>query len=152
MAPHDGGWRRSAPFSGRLRNLRIDAFGTTYGPICPTVFDGDMTVIWQDAIPIPAHFPSKSGRLWATRRLLLCTAVCVHVRISDAGLGSYSCSQPALGMAMYTRTYVTVHMCMHAHAYAYDAGVCVLRTRARVYVSQQGAHSHRCVAIHTPAP
>ena len=35
-----------------------------------------MAVIWHDAIPIPAHFPPKSGRLWATRRLLICAAVC----------------------------------------------------------------------------
>ena len=39
------GWRRSAPFCERLRNRRIVAFGTTYEAICPTVFDGDMTVI-----------------------------------------------------------------------------------------------------------
>ena len=25
-----------------------------------------MAVIWQDAIPIPAQFSSKCGRLWAT--------------------------------------------------------------------------------------
>ena len=40
-----GDWRRLAPFYGRLRNRRIDAFGTMYEAICPTVFDGDMTVI-----------------------------------------------------------------------------------------------------------
>ena len=68
--PH-GGWWRAAPFYGRLRNRRADAFGTTYQAICPAVFYGDMAVIWQDAIPIPVHFPSKSGRFWATRRLYI---------------------------------------------------------------------------------
>ena len=59
------GWRRSssAPFYGRLRNRRIAAFGTAYEAIYPAVFDGGVAVIWQDAIPISAHFPSKSGRL-----------------------------------------------------------------------------------------
>ena len=55
------GWQHSAPFCERLRNRCIVAFGTTYVPICPTVPDGDMTVIRQDAIPIPAFFLSKSS-------------------------------------------------------------------------------------------
>jgi len=57
------GWRRSAPFCERLRNRRIVAFGMPYEAICPTVSDGDMTVIRQDAIPILALFPSKSSIL-----------------------------------------------------------------------------------------
>ena len=72
--------------AGRLRNRRIDAFSATYEAIFPAVFDGDMTVIWRDAIPIPAHFPSKSGRLRATCRLLPCTyrsarALLIGVRV-----------------------------------------------------------------------
>ena len=57
------GWRRSAPFCERLRNRRIVAFGMPYEAICPTVSDGDMTVIRQDVIPILALFPSKSSIL-----------------------------------------------------------------------------------------
>ena len=38
-------WGRSAPFYGRSHNRRIDVFGATYETICPTVLDGDMTVI-----------------------------------------------------------------------------------------------------------
>ena len=93
--PH-GGWRRSAPFYGRLRNRRIAiaAFGTTYGSgaTCPAVFDGDTTVIWKDSISIPEHFPSKSGRLWATRRLLLCTALVLSTSYSGSCSGCASAS------------------------------------------------------------
>ena len=88
----------SAPFCGRSRNPHIAAFGTAYGDICPRVLDVDMTVIWPDAIPIPAHahayFSSKSGRLWAiaTRRLLICTAMPAIVQ------HAYEGTEMALGL------------------------------------------------------
>ena len=61
------GWRRSAPFCGRLRNRRIVAFGMMYETICPAVHDGDMTVIRQAAIYIyPCwRFPHRNRAVWS---------------------------------------------------------------------------------------
>ena len=99
---------RSAPFYGRLRNCRAPASGTAHAAICPGVLDGDMAVIWQDPMPIPAHFLSGPGRIWAPRRMALCTAACGPAigRYQSRGIGS--CAMPGI-------LYLFGSVCMPRH-------------------------------------